>query len=278
MKKMGIVIVNFNDYKNTINLINELDTFSCISEIVVVDSKSTDESLKEIKKIKSKKLTIIESDNLGYSHALNVGSIYLIDKYKDINIIESNSDIIIGSEDVLLKLSNMIDDKTKCVMPSIDENGEVKYGWKLTNKYIDLLNNIPLINRLYRKKLIFYKDEYYKDIVKVDVIHGCFFMIDGNALKEINYFDENVFIYYEENILAHKLKDKAYISKCNTNISIKHLQNVSIGTNISRLRKYKLYSKSKLYYERKYNKAFISMVFFKLFYLINLIPYVIKRG
>ena len=159
MNKVGIVIVNYNDYKNTANLVDQIYTFNNIDEIVVVDSKSTDDSLDKLKKIKG--ITVLPTENLGYSHALNVGSKYLIDKYKNVNIILSNSDISIKNEKVIDELNEMIDDTTKVVMPSIHENGKVKYGWRNRNKYVDLLVNIPFINRFYRDSLIFYKKDYY---------------------------------------------------------------------------------------------------------------------
>ena len=43
--------------------------------------------VKKLKKLESKKITIIDSgNNKGYSYALNVGCKYLIDKYKVLNI------------------------------------------------------------------------------------------------------------------------------------------------------------------------------------------------
>ena len=274
MKKTGIVIVNYNDYKNTSTIIDDIYNINNIDEIVVVDSGSTDDSLERIKKIKG--ITVLPTENKGYSHALNVGSKYLVDKYKDINIIESNADILIGKESIINELNKMIDDNTKVVMPAINENGVIKYGWRNRNKYIDLLVNIPFINRLYRDKLIYYKKDYYKDIVNVECVYGCFFMIDGKTLESIDYFDENVFLYYEEDILAKKLKNKNLLSKCNCNIQVKHMHNATIGSNVSNLNKYKIHANSKFYYESKYNKARLSMLLFKLFYLINLIPYKIK--
>lgn len=267
-------MVNYNDYLHTYSLIKQLLNFSIIDEIVVVDSGSTDCSLTKLKSINN--ITVLETENQGYSHALNVGSKYLNNKYKNINIIESNSDISITDETVIIELNKMIDNKTKVVMAAVNENNTIKYGWRIRNKYIDLINSIPFINRLYNSKFVLYHKNYFNNIVNVDAIYGCFFLIDGQALEEIGYFDENVFLYFEENILFHKLKKAGYISKCNCNVSVSHLQNATIGSNVSLLNKYKIYSKSKMYYEYKYNNARISLIFFKLFYFINLIPYKIK--
>ena len=93
-----MVIVNYNDYETTKRLLDNVKDYKVLKEIVVVDNKSTDNSLEELRKLKNKKITIIDSgENKGYSYALNVGCKYLIDKYKSLNIVISNSDIIIES-------------------------------------------------------------------------------------------------------------------------------------------------------------------------------------
>lgn len=277
--KIGFVIVNYNDVNNTKKLIDNIKDYKSVSHIVVVDNNSNDESRSELKKIKSKKLTILEQDdNYGYAYALNVGAKYLINLLGECFICLSNTDIILPNEDVITKLASMIDDETKCVMPKVKETGKYSYGWKLTSAFTDLKLNIPLLNRIYRKKSIHYDKNYFKKSeVVVDVIYGCFFMIESNILKDINYFDDKVFLYYEEYILAHKLKGINKLSKVNTSIYVEHLHNATIGSNLSKLKKYKTYKESQIYYEKYYNHAnSLEMFLFRVFYLINLIPYQIK--
>ena len=276
MKKIGFIIVNYNDIKNTLKLINNIKDYKSIDKIVVVDNASTDNSVKELANNKSIKL-IESKENLGYSGAINLGAKYLLKEYKDLNIIISNSDIIIPSEDVIINLNNMIDDNNVCCMPVIKENKELKYGWKLTSHKKDLLMNIPLLNRLYRDDIRYYPNDYFKGIVPVDVIYGCFFIIDGNTLKKIGYMDENTFLYYEEYILARKLENIKKKSLINCDISVIHHHNVSIGTNVSRINKFKIYKKSQLYYEKNYNDASsLTIVLLYLFYNITLLSLKIK--
>lgn len=277
--KIGFVIVNYNDSTNTVALIDNIKDYKSISHIVVVDNNSSLSSKSELKQIKSKKVTVLEqNDNLGYAYALNVGAKYLIDSLGPCLICLSNTDISIPSEEVINKLAMMIDDETKCVMPKIKENGVIRYGWRLTSSTIDLFLNIPLINRLFRNKYIHYDESYFQTNESiVDVIYGCFFMIDSSTLKDIDYFDEQVFLYYEEYILARKLKSIGKLSKINNEVYIEHLHNATIGSNISKLKKYQIYKKSQMYYEKNYNHAGkAKMLLFKLFYLINLIPYKLK--
>lgn len=277
--KIGFVIVNYNDFNNTKKLIDNIKNYKSITHIVVVDNNSCDESRTELRKIKLKKLTILEQDdNYGYAYALNVGAKYLINLLGECLICLSNTDIFIPGEDVITEMANMIDENTKCVMPKVKEHGVYSYGWKLTSASIDLKLNVPFLNRIYRNKYIHYDESYFKTREAiVDVIYGCFFMIESNTLKDINYFDDKVFLYYEEYILAHKLKNINKLSKINTSVYVEHLHNATIGSNLSKLKKYKIYKKSQMYYEKNYNHAnAFEMLLFKVFYLINLVPYKIK--
>ena len=49
--KNGIVIVNYNDYKTTKRLIDNIRDYKVFDKIVIVDNKSSDNSLKELKKL-----------------------------------------------------------------------------------------------------------------------------------------------------------------------------------------------------------------------------------
>lgn len=280
MKKIGLVIVNYNDALNTINLINNVSNFKVINKIVVVDNKSTDNSLELLKQIESKKVDIISNlENKGYSSAINIGSKYLIDNYKDCYILVSNSDIDIPNEDTIKEIVNTFkEDDIAIVMPKIYENNNIKRGWKLNDPLKDLLISIPFINRIYRNKILNYNDSYYNSkTTYIDVFYGCFFAIDSKVLEEVNFFDENTFLYYEENIMARKIQSIKKKICINNSIYVIHKHNATIGNNISLLNKYKIYKKSFWYYEKEYNNAKPwQMALFKVLYYVGLIPYKIK--
>ena len=58
---IGMVIVNYNDYRTTKRLLDNVKNYKILKEIVVVDNKSTDDSLENLQKLKNKKITIIDS-------------------------------------------------------------------------------------------------------------------------------------------------------------------------------------------------------------------------
>lgn len=279
MKKIGFIIINFNDHKTTKKLINNIKNYKIIDEIVVVDNKSTDKSVLELQKIDNITL-IANEENYGFAKAINIGCKYLINKYKDCYIFVSNSDIRIEEENDLKELVKTFKVKDIALVgPVIKEPDGVVRGWKLTSVNEDILMNIPLINRIYRNKLLNYKDSYYTTLLSyVDIVKGCFFLIDSKALEKINYLDENTFLYYEENILAKKLKVKKYKTVINNKVTIYHDHAKTISKNVNNINRYKITKESFMYYEKNYNDANSLQIFIlKILNNINLIVKKIRK-
>ena len=128
-KKIGMVIVNYNDFKMTSRLLNNIKDYKCLKEIVVVDNNSTDDSFDKLKEFESNRITIIKNSSRHFSSGLNAGAKYLIKKVGDCNIIFSNSDIIIKGEEDLKRLSSDIKKDVVVVGPTIVECGTLNRGW-----------------------------------------------------------------------------------------------------------------------------------------------------
>ena len=274
-----MVIVNYNDYETTKRLLDNVKDYKVLKEIVVVDNKSTDNSLEELRKLKNKKITIIDSgENKGYSYALNVGCKYLIDKYKSLNIVISNSDIIIESELDIKDLNSYISTKNVIVGPTIIQGNDLNRGFKIPSPWQDIKQNIVFFGKRVLAKELSYPDNYYhKDISKVDTVSGCFFMISSNHLEDMGYFDENVFLYYEENIMGIKTKRlKKNIIVCN-NVDVIHDHSVSIDKSLKRIKKYDILKTSQEYFEKTYNGANkMELFFLKVFRYLTRILLLIK--
>lgn len=276
---IGMVIVNYNDYETTKRLLDNVKDYKVLKEIVVVDNESTDNSLEELRKLKNKKITIIDSgENKGYSYALNVGCKYLIDKYKSLNIVISNSDIIIDSELDIKDLNSYISTKNVIVGPTIIQGNDLNRGFKIPIPWQDIKQNIVFFGKRVLAKELSYPDNYYhKDISKVDTVSGCFFMISSKHLEDMGYFDENVFLYYEENIMGIKTKKLGKnIIVCN-NVDVIHNHSVSIDKSLKRIKKYDILKTSQEYFEKTYNGANkIELFFLKVFRYLTRILLLIK--
>lgn len=255
----GLVVVNYNDYKNTIEFINSVSNLKCIEHIVIVDNCSTDNSVAKLKKICNKKITLISNvSNKGYGSGINLGAKYLIDNFKVKNIVVSNTDIIINNENDVEKLLSYMEEDIGIVAPVISEKGNINRGWKIPSVINDCLLNLPIIHRKLRKKLLFYKESNYNDeVTEVEVVSGCFFVISADALEKVNYYDENIFLYYEENVMAVKLKQKKYRTLVINNVVVIHNHSVTIDNSLNRIRKYKELKKSQKYFHKNYSKESI---------------------
>lgn len=255
-KKLGMVIVNYNDFDMTSRLLNNVKDYKCLFHIVVVDNNSTDDSFEKLKEFESNRITIIKNSSRHFSSGLNVGAKYLIKKVGECNIIFSNSDIIIKGEEDLKKLSSNIKNDIVVVGPVVNEHGILNRGWKLPKVNYEILFNIPLLSRYYKKKLLSYsEDSYASDTTVVDVVSGCFFIVSGEFLKNNNYFDEHTFLYYEEQIFATKVKKAKKKELIDNRVVIIHDHSVSVDKSIKRLAKQKILKQSQRYYAKKYQKA-----------------------
>ena len=281
--KNVMVIVNYNDFETTKRLLNNVKDYKCIEKIIVVDNHSKDKSLIKLESLNIKKLEVLETgENKGYSFALNIGAKRAIDLYKKCNLIISNSDIIIDSEYDLKDLIDTLSDTRVIVAPNIIEDNTLSRGWKLPTPWDDINQNIIGYGKKYFNNKIRYDDMYYsKKLTKVDTVSGCFFLITSKHLQDINYFDEKVFLYYEENIFGVKTKVLKKSIVINNEVDVVHDHAKTIDKNIKRINKYKILKQSQYYFEKEYNNAnifqllllkvtsFITKLFLYIYYLFN---------
>ncbi|MBR2828234.1 MAG: glycosyltransferase, partial [Bacilli bacterium] len=138
-KKLGMVIVNYNDFSNTKRLLDNVKDYRCLSNIIIVDNNSSDDSFSKLKEFESNRITIIKNSSRHFSSGLNVGAKCLIKKVGECNIIFSNSDIIIKGEEDLKKLSSNINQDVVVVGPTVNEHGILNRGWRMPSTNQEIL-------------------------------------------------------------------------------------------------------------------------------------------
>lgn len=256
--KTGFVVVNYNDYETTETIIKNIYDYKIIDEIVIVDNCSTDNSYLQLLKLNDKKVSIVRSDeNRGYASGMNVGAKHLINKYKQCNIIFSNADIIIHKEEDIAYLIETLnkDMSYGIVAPTIEERTGLNRGWKVPTPWQDSVLNIACIHRYLRPKMLYYSEKYYTGLVPVGVVSGCFFCMRSDVLEQVGFFDENTFLYYEENIISKKLHMHGYKIMLQSDVSVFHNHSVTIDKSIHSVKKFKILKQSQIYFQKKYNKA-----------------------
>ena len=159
--------------------------------------------------------------------------------------------------------------------PTIIDHNQKNRAWHLSTPWQEIGQSIPFLYSRIEKKYRYYpKEHYQKGTSFVDVVSGCFFLINGQVLKEIGYFDENVFLYYEENILASKLKKVKKKTVIANHIEVIHNHSVSIDKSLRKYKKTKALKKSQEYFTKEYLDA--SFLQRAILFLVNRLSLGIK--
>lgn len=213
---IGIIILNYNTEEKTTQCVSAInDNVHEEYKIYLVDNASTDKSWSNLKRkyYKQKRIQFVASEtNSGYSAGNNLGiRAALRDDCKYIMIV--NPDVIFKNDvPTILKRAFENDNLIGLAAPYIylpnGSSGQLfrtKYNFKKA-----LFERKPLI--YFRH--FFHNADINIDMINVDeeayidgMVSGCCFMISKEALEMIGLLDENVFLYYEEYILEHKLRE-----------------------------------------------------------------------
>ncbi len=258
MRDLVFVIINYNTKALAEKLVVNVKDYQSVSKILIVDNASTDDSYQELKKLENDYIEVIQAkENKGFSAGMNIGAKRAMELFSKCDIIFSNTDIIISSEETIEILQTALKMRRVAVAaPVVFQENTISRGWKIPSAKQEILINLPGIGNKLQKKYMFYDEDHYKGKYSyVEAVSGCFFMIKSEALKRINYFDENVFLYYEENILGEKLRNSSYtLVICNEALII-HDHSVSIDHNVGTINKFKILKNSQRYFQKKYHYA-----------------------
>lgn len=270
--KNGIVILNYNDSENTCLMLDDIKKYKVLDYIIIVDNKSTDNSVEKLKPYVNKKIKLVEAkENKGYAAGNNIGIKYLIENYEVDNIIISNPDIIVTEQQIKDLVNNLEKKDIAVIAPNVKEPLGISRGWKLPTFISELLSNVPYFHFLENKVLSYPEENYKSDLTQVDVVKGCFFIIKKDVFESIGLFDENTFLYYEEIIIGKKLKELGFRTFVDNRVTIIHALSQSVDKSINRINKFKILKRSQYYYEKYINEWDIfKLAILRISYYFNL--------
>ena len=285
--KIATIVVNYNSENDTINFVNALSAYNSIDKIVVVDNKSTAiGAFEKIEKLRSSKVEVIQSGkNGGYNYGINFGIKFLEssgEKY-DYYLV-SNSDIKI-EEEAIKKCIEVLEQRKDVgiVAPRMFNKNDKpirRSSWKIRTFWRDVVHSTRLLELIFYKVLRNgeYSDEdYEKEILEVEAISGSCFMIRSEAVNKIGYFDDNVFLFYEEDILAKQMKDNGYKVICVNSQKFIHYESQTIGKTFSYFTKMVKLFKSKIYFQKNYNKVnILGLVLYYILFFFRILELIIE--
>ena len=212
---------------------------------------------------KNNNCDFINVENKGYSYGNNKGIAYCNENYKYDYLIVSNPDVIIKNNELdydSIKNENCI------IAPNIRNlknkrqnpywvydlrifESMIYFGYKNKNKLILYLG--ILINKVFR--IVFGLRKHA--LKKIFAAHGSFVVFTYKAIEMLgldHVYDENMFLFAEEAMLAHKAKKLKINTYYTDKISIIHKEDGSI--NMSDVNEYSEIGKSVIYYYEQYVK------------------------
>ena len=265
---VSCIILNYNDAKTTESLVNAIRNYKCLDSIVVVDNHSTDDSPAILKELEDEKIHFLSAPkNGGYGYGNNLGIRYAYHTLHATHVLIANPDVKVSEDciDAMKEAFSKEDRLAVAAAVTTDGTGAVALSsWRLNGVFLDLLDTGLITRRLFGrwlndrpeiKKNIYGSGNETKEDAYVDAVLGSLFLADAKALMECGLYDEKVFLYYEEKILGHKLKEKGYKTALLLDQSYVHLHSVSIKKSVeSILKRQALLHESKLYYYKTYLK------------------------
>ncbi len=215
--KVSVIILNTNDYPMTENLINMIKDYKCLNHIVIVDNNSKGNDFELFNAFSSDKIVVLKSpENKGYSFGNNIGINWSVNNTDDDIIAIANSDVEFDENFVETVLQHFEEKEDYAIFTGIQKDvyGNLAFHpfWAnytlrqyFSQKISDLLVtgffSINSSDLSYAKKML----KSGKEIIDAGAVEGSLFFIRKKDFEKIGFFDDNIFLYNEENIIAKKL-------------------------------------------------------------------------
>ena len=244
---IGIVILNYNSFSDTIKLVEELQQQTIVEniQIVVVDNASPNNSFKHLKPLEKKfsNLTVLQTgENLGYAKGNNFGLNYLDKIIKPEYVAILNNDIVLPNDCFeKLKVKYTILESPAIIAPKqLDIYNKVFLPYRM-NSFLDDCLNLFYIFKLFNKRnALKYADTTGSKAMKVEMIPGSFMFASFKIFKDMGFFYPNTFLFVEERFIAVKAKQQNLNNYILLDETYIHAHSKTINTAFSQVGKYKL--------------------------------------
>lgn len=243
--RINIVILNWNGYNDTSQLLNSLFKISYTNfKIIVVDNNSVNDEVEKLRKNYADKVHIIRCNkNLGFSGGNNVGIKYSLEEEADYILLLNNDTTV--QPDFLEILVNKFktENQAGIVAPRINYYDEPKKIWSEGGK----ISRIRGSGFAYSDKLEAEVDTTDKSVTFVS---GCCMLVKPEVFLKVGLFDENYFLYTEDTDLCLRTMKSGYKIFVAPESKIFHKVNSSTEKNLSLLPLYYT-TRNRLYLAKK---------------------------
>lgn len=237
--RCGVVILNYNTYDDTRLCVESIKRYegnaSYSFKIYIVDNQSPDGSgdrLADLYRANEGSIDVCFADsNGGFSKGNNIGiRKALADGCDYVFLLNSDIELLNNALTIMTDVfENSLD--IAIVGPAVfDQNGRyAQFARKALTAKSLFWSTKPFecLSKKRRDKLRIFEYDQNDDFVFSGIVSGCCFGIRSSWIKANGLLDERVFMYYEEDILAHKLITSGNVSCICHNAKVIHKEGVS---------------------------------------------------
>lgn len=276
MKQVYIILINYNNYKDTIQCVASLRKINYNSyTIVIVDNSSMDDSAAHLKSELKDCILIESKKNLGFAGGNNIGMKYALKKGADFILLLNNDTLVEKNF-----LSNMVAAFSKgkdigivgCKIMYYPQTNKIWFG----GGKIDWFKFIGIHFGMREN------DTGQVDLEKeIDFMTGCCMLIKREVVEKVGGLPEEYFMYFEDVDYCVKVKEGGYKIWYNPKAVIYHKIGLSSGGEESPFA-IKWCTRNRLIFMSKYKfkvnkiKANLSKKFFYMSRVIKYLQYSLK--
>lgn len=252
--QVSIITLNFKKSDVTLRCLESLSTQfkkeldNGDIEVIVVDNKSPDDSVKilqeAIKKKQYKHITLYPNkENAGFGSGNNFGTQKAKGKY----FLFLNNDTVVKDRGLLEMVAYMETHKDVSILGGQLQNfdGSLQAS---CGKFYTPFYALLLLLGMQKYGLL---DESPKTVSKVDWVKGAILLIRQEVYKKLEGFDPNIFMYTEDMELCYRAKQAGYNSYFYPNIQIFHADQGSSNRTFAIVNIYK----NLLYFYKKHRST-----------------------
>ena len=256
--RLGVVIVSYHSDDQTEKFVKEeLRKTSVPLSIVVVDNGATADDAAALE-ARLDGIKVIPAENGGYAKGNNIGARYLKENLDPDYILFANNDIVLGEGDVMAELVSKLESLPEAglIGPEVvgldgKRQGPEPYSgpWK---RFVFMYLSTPFISKA-RKRELFSLDYPEKAVEGAHYkLSGCFLMARSRDFFDAGMFDENTFLYGEENILSDRFASIGKFFYYYPTVRVVHEHGKTVSRSFDLKRSRLLQFKSLSYYYSSY--------------------------
>ena len=239
-REIVFVVLTYANCDDLEDFISSSTIINASSKIIIVNSYYDESTLETIRSIADKNdCDFIGIENKGYGYGNNIGIAYAREKYDFDYLIISNPDIIIRD----FNYNSIRKFKNSIIGPNIiTSKGKKQNPFYVKNKYFPRLENrfmkkknylgyysIMAIYKFQKKWLELTSKITHKNFFEVYALHGSFMIFHKGVFQKLDsLFDENIFLFCEEMVLAVKAKKNDIPMIYINNINVLHKEDGSM--------------------------------------------------